>query len=183
MKQYIRTFSVGLFIASLILLITFLFSNSSLNNRANLSDEEMVDHLKDSGYRVVTESEYISLSVQQDKNKDQRTDKNKNSQDKKEDQKANKKDKDQDKDKQNDKDKDKDKDEKEKPKSYTIEITSGMAISEVTNQLENDGLIKDARKYDQYLKKHDYEKYIQLGKHKVTDDMNEKEIAEELIKK
>ena len=181
MKQYIRTFSVGLFIASLILLITFLFSNSSLNNRANLSDEEMVDHLKDSGYRVVTESEYISLSVQQDKNKDQRTDKNKNSQDKKEDQKANKKDKDQDKDKQNDKDKDKD--EKEKPKSYTIEITSGMAISEVTNQLENDGLIKDARKYDQYLKKHDYEKYIQLGKHKVTDDMNEKEIAEELIKK
>lgn len=181
MKQYIRTFSVGLFIASLILLITFLFSNSSLNNRANLSDEEMVDHLKDSGYRVVTESEYISLSVQQDKNKDQKTDKNKNSQDKKEDQKANKKDKDQDEDKQNDKDKDKD--EKEKPKSYTIEITSGMAISEVTNQLENDGLIKDARKYDQYLKKHDYEKYIQLGKHKVTDDMNEKEIAEELIKK
>lgn len=179
MKQYIRTFSVGLFIASLILLITFLFSNSSLNNRANLSDEEMVDHLKDSGYRVVTESEYISLSVQQDKNKDQKTDKNKNSQDKKEDKKANKKDKDQDEDKQNDKDKD----EKEKPKSYTIEITSGMAISEVTNQLENDGLIKDARKYDQYLKKHDYEKYIQLGKHKVTDDMNEKEIAEELIKK
>src|SRR5699024_2131574 len=179
MKQYIRTFSVGLFIASLILLITFLFSNSSLNNRANLSDEEMVDHLKDSGYRVVTESEYISLSVQQDKNKDQKTDKNKNSQDKKEDQKANKKDKDQDEDKQNYKDKD----EKEKPKSYTIEITSGMAISEVTNQLENDGLIKDARKYDQYLKKHDYEKYIQLGKHKVTDDMNEKEIAEELIKK
>src|SRR5699024_2518799 len=179
MKQYIRTFSVGLFIASLILLITFLFSNSSLNNRANLSDEEMVDHLKDSGYRVVTESEYISLSVQQDKNKDQKTDKNKNSQDKKEDKKANKKDKDQDEDKQNDKDKD----EKEKPTSYPIEITSGMAISEVTNQLENDGLIKDARKYDQYLKKHDYEKYIQLGKHKVTDDMSEQEIAEELIKK
>src|SRR5699024_2636377 len=120
MKQYIRTFSVGLFIASLILLITFLFSTSSLNNLANLSDEEMVDHLKDSGYRVVTESEYISLSVQQDKNKDQKNDKNKNSQDKKEDQKANKKDKDQDKDKQNDKDKD----EKEKTKSYTIDRKS-----------------------------------------------------------
>src|SRR5699024_6437755 len=161
----IRTFSVGLFIASLILMITFLFSNSSLNNRENLSDEEMVDHLKDSGYRVVTESEYISLSVQQDKNKDQKTNKKKNYQDKKEEKKENKKNKDQAEHKQNNKDKD----EKEKTKSYTIENTSGMAISEVTNQLENDGLIKDARKYDQYLKKHDYEKYIQLGKHKVTD--------------
>ncbi|HLR01319.1 MAG TPA: hypothetical protein VK111_01080 [Virgibacillus sp.] len=179
MKQYVRTFSIGLFIASLLLLITFLFSNSSLNNRANLSDDEMVEHLKDSGYRVVTESEYISLSVQQDKNKEKSTsnkEKDADKEDKKDsdDKKAS--------DKNEEKDK-KDKKDKEKPKSYTIEIASGMAISEVTNQLENDGLIKDARKYDQYLKKHDYEKYIQLGKHKVTDDMSEQEIAEELIKK
>src|SRR5699024_3734231 len=174
MKQYVRTFSIGLFIASLLLLITFLFSNSSLNNRANLSDDEMVEHLKDSGYRVVTESEYISLSVQHDKNKEKSTS-NKEKDAEKEDKKKTS-------DKNEEKDK-KDKKDKEKPKSYTIEIASGMAISEVTNQLENDGLIKDARKYDQYLKKHDYEKYIQLGKHKVTDDMSEQEIAEELIKK
>src|SRR5699024_28514 len=179
MKQYVRTFSIGLFIASLLLLITFLFSNSSLNNRANLSDDEMVEHLKDSGYRVVTETEYISLSVQQDKNKEKSTsnkEKDADKEDKKDsdDKKAS--------DKNEEKDK-KDKKDKEKPKSYTIEIASGMTISEVTNQLENDGLIKDDRKYDQYLKKHDYEKYIQLGKHKVTDDMSEQEIAEELIKK
>src|SRR5699024_4916460 len=103
MKQYIRTFSVGLFIASLILFITFLMCNSSINNRGNVSDEEMVERLEDSGYRAVTESEYISVAVQQDKNKDQKNDKNKDSQDKKEDQNANKQDKDQDNDKQNDK--------------------------------------------------------------------------------
>ena len=50
-----------------------------------------------------------------------------------------------------------DKEKEKESKSYTIHVKSGMAPSEVSDILEENGLIKDARKYDRYLKKNNYE--------------------------
>lgn len=183
MKHYVRSFAIGLFFASSLILVMYLIIDSPKNSKS-LSDSEMLTHLKDSGYRVVSESEYISLSVQEDLARQKKLDEKKqstqnNTAKSTDTKKAAEKDKSNDKDK---KDAEADKKEKEKPKTYTIDVKSGMAPSEISDLLKEHGLIKDARKYDKYLKKHGYEKYIQLGKHKLNSDMSEYEIAEALKK-
>lgn len=155
MKYYVRSFSIGLFVASSLIFTLFLSYGGTTNSNKALSDEEMLAQLKDSGHRVVTESEYISLSVQDEQVKQQELDK------KKKTSKENK---------------------ENKKNSYTIHIKSGMQPSKVSDLLKENGLIKDARNYDQYLNKHNYENYIQLGKHKLNSDMNDHDIAEALTK-
>ena len=181
MKHYIRAFAIGLFAASVSLLIIYYMSDGKANSAKSMTRDEMSDRLKEQGYRIVTESEYITLKVQKDeaqKAQHAASAPNEKDQQKKTDEKANE-------NKANTDKKDKtDKPEKEEQqvKTFTLHIASGMATSEISEMLEDNGIIKDANAFDKYLEKQNYAKYIQLGKHKVSSDMSQEEMAKALTK-
>ncbi|GGB29287.1 hypothetical protein F3157_00065 [Virgibacillus dakarensis] len=175
MKQPVRLFSLGLFTASLIVLILFLFVDDSKKNVENIPNDEMITALQADGYRVLSESEYISLSVNNDKDKQEAEKTEKASaegqaEDNNSAEKA-------------DEDKENKADEAEKEeKTYTLTIKSGMASSEISDALVENGIIDDAGKFSKFLKDKGYDTKVQLGKFKVSSSMNQKEIAEEITK-
>src|SRR5699024_1588853 len=63
MKHTVRSFSVGLLTAGLIMLVVFYIADDTVTDQADLSVEEMIVGVESEGYRVITESEYISYSV------------------------------------------------------------------------------------------------------------------------
>src|SRR5699024_10952819 len=195
MKQPMRYFSIGLLTASVILLLSFYFFENSTTGTDDLPVEEMIEAIKAEGYHVVSEKEYIALSVNdEDDNKEneKKEDKEKNEKDKKKKEeyekktyKVNNKKNNKEKDKKEHKDKnkeDKKKEEESDKKTYTINIKSGMLPSEISEILDENDIIKDADKFDQYLEKEEYSPYIQLGKHKLNSEMSTKEVAEALTK-
>ncbi len=66
MRSPIRAFSLGLFAAGLIILISSLFFNTSEKRAEEYPVDDMINIMKDEGYRVMSESEYIALSLQKD---------------------------------------------------------------------------------------------------------------------
>lgn len=193
MKQPIRYFSIGLLTASLLLLITYYFSKPKAEV-PTISESETIDEmiltLEDEGYRVITESEYISFAVNNQSNQDQEDDEQEEKEEKQEkDEEEEKKDKnkDQDKDKKK-KDKDKDKDNKEEneeepeeePTTFTLVIEEDMVPSTVSQILEDNNIIESATKFNEYLEDNDYSKYVQIGEFKLSSDMSMKEVAKAL---
>jgi len=174
MKQPIRYFAIGLFTAAAILLLAFYKFDTSKANLDNLSTDEMIEAIKTDGYHVVTEDEYITLSV----NDEQDNSKNSSSKQKEKNQTNTKK---KNKAEKNGNKKENDETQTES-ETFTINIESGMLPSEISETLAENNIIKDATKFDQYLEKNDYSQQIQLGKHKLNNKMSREEIAEELTK-
>ncbi|GIP61634.1 hypothetical protein J32TS6_01890 [Virgibacillus pantothenticus] len=195
MKQPIRLFGIGLLTAGIIMLGVYFFTNGNIQTADNLSDEELVTLVEDKGYHVLTNSEYIAVSVDEDeataaKNEQQpdtkakfAEDKSDNNEDKQENQNADKEDKN--KAKQNNDKKqaaDKEKNKEDEKKTFTVNIKEGMPSSEISDQLEANDIIDDAAKFNAYLEDNDYSQKVQLGKFKVSSDMSLKEIAEAITK-
>ncbi|MED3737975.1 endolytic transglycosylase MltG [Virgibacillus pantothenticus] len=201
MKQPIRLFGIGLLTAGIIMLGVYFFTNGNIQTADNLSDEELVTLVEDKGYHVLTNSEYIAVSVDEveDEVEDEATaakneqqpdtkaksaeDKSDNNEDKQENQNADKEDKN--KAKQNDDKKqaaDKEKNKEDEKKTFTVNIKEGMPSSEISDQLEANDIIDDAAKFNAYLEDNDYSQKVQLGKFKVSSDMSLKEIAEAITK-
>src|SRR5699024_10351706 len=196
MKQPIRFFSIGLLIASLIALIVFSLTDTSTPKTTTneLSTDEMINALEVEGYHVLTSSEYIKLSVGKDSNKDdvpKDKDKDKN----KDDEKDKDKDKDGTKDDAQDKDKDKNKNDDEptpdnddasqdnETTSYTLKVEPNMLGPDVSKLLLDNNIIDDAEAFNRFLEVEGYAPYIQLGDHKVTSDMDYKQIADTIANK
>lgn len=163
MKQPVRSFSIGLFAAAIILLAIVLFFDEQGTKTNSQSQQEMIQSLKKDGLRVLSEEEYISLSVQnepENKEKDE-TEKNTNKEQSGED-----------------KDKDKNKPDKE-VKTYKLKIEPGLASSSsISSLLEENGIIDKASKFNKYLEKNDYSQYVQIGTFELTSDMTFNEVAE-----
>ncbi|HLR14436.1 MAG TPA: hypothetical protein VK144_01310 [Bacillota bacterium] len=190
MKQPIRYFSIGLIVAGLALFVVYSYFDKPQAKMDEIDVDTLISMVKDNGYHVMEESEYIRLSVIQgnsdeendddeldeDKTQDKDTDKEKDEDEDKDKDKDNDKDKDKDKDKGKDKDKDKDKDESTKT-TYTIDIQPDMLPSDVSNLLEKEKIIKDASSFNKFLEDNDYSKLIQIGTFKVSSDMSEEEVA------
>lgn len=160
MKQPVRAFSIGLFTAGIILLAIVLYFNEPQEKTKSQSQQEMIASLEKNGLQVLTEEEYISLSVQDE------LDKKKKGETKKENKKEEKS--------------DAKKDEPEKKvKTYTLEIEPGLASSSsISSKLEENGIIDSASKFNQYLEDNDYSKYVQIGTFELTSDMTFNEVAE-----
>src|SRR5690625_6132039 len=69
MKQFFRFFSLGLFVASLIIFIFYNYFEEPEANPNDFSKEELVEIIEDDGYRVITEEDYISYTVNEDENR------------------------------------------------------------------------------------------------------------------
>ncbi|WP_284140408.1 MULTISPECIES: hypothetical protein [unclassified Virgibacillus] len=187
MKYFIRSFSIGLFTAGLILLAVFYFFDNPEKAAQNMSVDEMISEMKDKGYRVLTESEYITLSVNGDTSKQAvKPDSGENSK-KDNDSQSTKEDNSDSTDTNTAKD---DKDQsnpveetkKEEVKTYTVKIESGMPSSKIGDMLESNKIIDDASKFNQYLEKENYSTRVQQGEFKVNSGMSFFEIAEAITR-
>src|SRR5699024_9024083 len=174
MKQPIRYFSIGLIVAGLALFVVYSYFDKPQAKMDEIDVDTLISMVKDNGYHVMEESEYIRLSVIQG-NSDEENDDDELDEDKTQD-KDTDKEKDEDEDKGKDKDKDKDKDESTKT-TYTIDIQPDMLPSDVSNLLEKEKIIKDASSFNKFLEDNDYSKLIQIGTFKVSSDMSEEEVA------
>lgn len=206
MRQPVRAFAIGLFTAGIIMLIGIFYFDDSVRTADDLSIDEMTSSLKEEGYRVVTEEEYIAVSVNNDKtqqkaneaekpdadqkkddeqNKDKqnvdKADKSDKAVDDKEKTSKKKDDKEDAKGKGDKKDKDDEKD-KDETKTYTININDGVLSSTISDRLEANGIIDNSTKFNLYLTDNGYGEKIQLGKFKVNSDMSFKEIAEAITR-
>lgn len=187
MKHTVRAFSVGLITSGIILLAVYLIFGQADEKKAELSTEELISQIEEDGYRVVTEEEYIMLSVansKKDKNENTDKDEKEKEDDAVEDEEieeAEDKDEVKENEGKDDNKKEKKKEKKEKkPKTFTITIEPGMASSQISNLLEELGIIDDAREFSNYLIDNDYHKLIQMGEHKLESGMSYFEIAEAL---
>src|SRR5699024_7803445 len=68
MKQLFRFFSLGLFVASLIIFIFYNYFEEPEANPNDFSKEELIEIIEDDGYRVITEEDYIRYTVNEDEN-------------------------------------------------------------------------------------------------------------------
>lgn len=180
MKQPVRFFSIGLFTASSIVFIIFLLTNTS-NDKNALSTEEMIASIETDGYRIITEDEYITYTINKDIAQQEEKEQSKRPK-KKDSGNEQNKDDEKDKTKEQKKDKPKDKDDEKSVKTYTVKVKSGMVPGEIAKLLEENGIIDDAFSFATYLEDNGYSPYVQIGSFKVTSDMSRKEIAEKITK-
>src|SRR5690625_3424226 len=91
MKRTIRAFSLGLFVAGIMMVVTFLFSGDNAASKKHAEDlplDEMIEVMKNEGYRVVTEEEYITLSLADGNEQENQAEKDNNDEDKESSQKS-----------------------------------------------------------------------------------------------
>src|SRR5699024_6621726 len=69
-KQQMDSFSYGLFAAGIIIIIAFFVVDQPKKNAKEMTIDDMIDEMKDEGYRVISEAEYISLAVNEDSDAD-----------------------------------------------------------------------------------------------------------------
>jgi len=188
MKYPIRYFSIGLFTASIVLLIGFYFFQPKSTLSEDETVDEMIGQIEKEGYRVISESEYISLAtaknelnhLQEDEdsaNDKEKDDKKEKSDDQKKDDEDNSKDGNKKKDKPKD-DKEKDDQKKDDVKKYTLVVEENMVPSTISEKLAENKIIKDAADFSKYMEDNDYSPYLQIGEFKLTSDMSNKEIAQ-----
>lgn len=177
MKHTVRSFSVGLLTAGLIMLAVFYFLEEGNNKQTTLPTEEMISHIEQDGFRVLTEKEYIAFSVTNAQQEDETENKETPSEEKEnvaevtEEKEA---------EKTEEENKSDEAEEESKPVTKTINIENGMASSHISSMLEDENLVDDGKAFNKYLQDNDYSLRVQLGQHELTEGMSYYEIAEEL---
>src|SRR5690625_7852106 len=119
----------------------------------------MKDNIEKEGYRVISESEYISLATAKnelnalekevEKENDKAADDKNKDNDKKSNKDKTKEKKDNDKKKETGKKKDDKK--KNEVKTYTLVVEENMVPSMISQKLEENKIIKDAAKFNKYM--------------------------------
>jgi len=188
MKYPIRYYSIGLFTASLILLIGYYFFEPKTTLSDHEAVDEMIDNIEKEGYRVISESEYISLATAKnelnalekevEKENDKAADDKNKDNDKKSNKDKTKEKKDNDKKKETGKKKDDKK--KNEVKTYTLVVEENMVPSMISQKLEENKIIKDAAKFNKYMEDNNYSPYLQIGEFKLKSDMSMEQIAKEI---
>ncbi len=179
MKQPIRSFAFGLLSAGILLLVMFYFTNDPKNKTENMSTDDMIKSVEAKGYHVLTETEYISVSVNSDENK-KSTD---NSSQTKEDQKDSTSDESQEakaKKNTNEEKNDSTTEEDNSTVTYTLTVESGMAPSTISGILAENNIIENQDNFTQYMEEEGYTTKVQLGDFELKSTMSHYELAEEL---
>ncbi|GKU81265.1 endolytic transglycosylase MltG [Niallia sp. NCCP-28] len=68
------------------------------------------------------------------------------------------------------------------PSSYQLHIVKGMSTEEIAKKLANKKMIKNEKKFAQFLIQKDYHTKVQLGKYTIKKDMTYTQIAELITK-
>src|SRR5690625_2709210 len=186
MKQPIRYFSIGVITATVILFITFsFFYQPNHSSSGNHSTSDMIDQIEAEGYHVLTESEYITYSVNKDNQEQDNNDTENKTSKVDEEKNSNKTDKDENSQEEESKKEDKTEEkleETEEPNvnTYTLIVEPNMLGPNISQLLLDHKIIDDAEKFNRYLEIEGYAPFIQIGEHKVSSDMTYYEIAEKI---
>ncbi|HLR62398.1 MAG TPA: hypothetical protein VK097_08140 [Lentibacillus sp.] len=175
MKQIIRSFAFGLLTAGIVLLGVFYVADEPQPEAENIPAEDMIDIIESEGYHVLTESEYISVSVESDKDKNNKGNSDDGDQQQNSSEETNSDDSN---DSNNEQNNSSDSTDESSPKTYTLTVESGVAPSEISQTLEENDIIDDADAFTEYLEDEGYSELVQLGEFELSSDMDQKEIAE-----
>lgn len=191
MKQTIRAFAVGLCTAAIIMLVVSYFSGGSSQDLSDMPMEDVLKHVKEQGYHVLSEEDYISLSMnhkvekEEAENSSESEEANENEKEEASDEEESDEsasDSDESSSEESSNNEPEEEEQEEAVKSYTLTIESGMPSSEISNQLEENGIIDNARDFSNYLEEKGYANRVQLGEFTLTSDMSHYEIAEALTR-
>jgi hypothetical protein len=180
MKQAIRAFAVGLFTAAVIMLIINYF-NGSKQEFTEMPIEDVIDGLKEQGYRVLTETEYITLSMNGEVEKKDTEIASSETENAEASEEVETTEVDE-AEENNTETAEEENQKQETVKTYTLTIESGMPSSAISNKLEENGIIDDAGKFISYLEDEGYAIRIQLGEFTLKSDMSYNQIAEALTR-
>ncbi|GGK03385.1 hypothetical protein GCM10007063_26970 [Lentibacillus kapialis] len=174
MKQIIRSFAFGLLTSGIVMLGVFYVADGSQSETENIPEEDMIEMVESKGYHVLTESEYISVSVESDENSDGNNN-NGNQQNN-----SDETDSDKTSDSNSEQKSDSEKTDEDSSTTYTLTVESGEAPSEISQTLKENGIIDDADAFTEYLEDEGYSELVQLGEFELSSDMDHKKIAETL---
>lgn len=186
MKHSVRFFAVGLFTSAILLLVYQLFiDDESANKTEQISVEEMIAHVEESGYRVITDEEFISYSMYVEEKNEQeakKEEKNRSSKAKKDDKENDEDVNEAETDESDDADEAEEESEAEEEEVRKVKLTvrQGDLTPDIADFLQEQGIIDDKQEFVDYLEEHDYSPYIQLGTFEVSSDMSLYELAERL---
>lgn len=180
MKQPIRSFALGLLSAGILLLVMFYFTNDPKSKTENMSTDDMIKSVEAEGYHVLTETEYISVSVKSDENKKSTDDSSQTKEDQKDLTSDESQETETEENTNNEDESDSTTEEDNSTVTYTLTVESGMAPSTISGILAENNIIEKQDKFTQYMEEEGYTTKVQLGDFELTSSMSHYEIAEEL---
>ncbi|MFC0270005.1 hypothetical protein ACFFIX_00840 [Metabacillus herbersteinensis] len=166
-KNGFQSFAAGMIAATSVLSATFFLSGNAptadeVALQKEVTETDVKDYLAKSGQMTITNEEYETLI----KAKDQAANK--------EQQKATEKTAETEV-----------KEQEDKPveiKKYSVQIREGMTTGEVSDLLEQNGIITSAKDFNQYLIKGNYHREVQLGTFEVMQGMSFEELTEAITR-
>src|SRR5690625_2392136 len=191
MKQTVRSFSIGLLTAGVIMLIGFYFFGSESAQTKELTVDELATLVEEEGYRIIAEEEYISLSVNNDNSSQANEEENEDNEESEEDPDEIEEDSAEEdsteennsgEDSNEEESEDNEENEEEDITTYTLNIEPGMTSSEFSSLLEENDIVEDASEFNQYIEDEDYSLRVQIGEFDLSSDMTIYEIAEEITR-
>ncbi|PAV29057.1 hypothetical protein CIL05_13870 [Virgibacillus profundi] len=187
MKKTVRSFAIGLLTAGIIMLVTFYFVDEP--EAEGKTVEDMIPLVEQEGFRVITEEEYISLSVKGDENNAANNTEEEDTAADESEEEVNDTENNAEDDNTSEEDASTEEDtseeettEEDEVITYTLTIASGMASTTVSSLLEDNQIIEDSNEFNQYLNDQDYGLKIQIGEYELTSDLSFYEIAEIITK-
>ncbi|WP_058307444.1 endolytic transglycosylase MltG [Gracilibacillus massiliensis] len=156
MKQFIRAFSLGLFIATTIIgLVYFIDQRSVTTSSPTLEDS--IQQVEDEGYYVFEEDMNIKINELEqviegiNNRSDNQVQENESV-------------------------------EEQEPEDVYIEIEPGMMMVDIVDLLIENEIITDDEAFLTYLEENELSRYIQIGEFTVNEDMTVEEIANTLTR-
>lgn len=187
MKQHIRAFAIGLLTSGILLLAIYIFGNNSSDNLEDMDPDELISTLENEGYTVLTQDEYIAYSVNQetsdeaDLEADEESDADKESDEPESDTDENEGTDEENKENDDNSESNEDEDSSEESDDVTeVEITleDGAPPSNISDALEDAGIIDDARDFNDYLEDNDLSGSVKPGTYEVDSEMSYSEISD-----
>ncbi|WP_249871090.1 hypothetical protein [Oceanobacillus saliphilus] len=189
MKHAIRSFSIGLLTSAVIILVVFYLIGNPVQSAEDIDPEQMIPLIEKKGYTVLSQEEYISLSVnkatiqEEDKPDDNVSGEKTEEEDsdvKTVEEQDNKTSPEETENKPEEKDEPAEEASEKSPVSYTLTINPGMASSDISSLLSENNIIENASEFNNYLDEHGYSLKVQIGSFDLTSDMSFYQLAERI---
>jgi hypothetical protein len=164
-----RAFAAGMIVATSVLGITYFFSDnqSADASKKEVTESDVESFLTNNGKISVTTEEYEQLLASKDKEVQQDQTEQKQESTEKVETPATE---------------EPEKEKEDQVITYNLTVTAGMTTNEISNLLEQNGIIKDSFDFDQFLIKGGHHQKIQLGTFEVKKGMNFFQLAEILTR-
>ncbi|WP_101844294.1 endolytic transglycosylase MltG [Halobacillus sp. Marseille-P3879] len=164
MKQAIRFFSLGIIVATITIGTAYwLGLNESSESSTTMAEKDMIQEIEKSNYYVLTEEELqeqinnalAAKKDSEDKESSKETE-NKEPAEEETDEQSN----------------------EDEPVPYTLVIEEGVSSTEISQILEQEGIIDNADSFETYMADRNLTQYIQIGEFELNQSMNRDEVAD-----